>query len=149
MFYSSLGSCTSCGSLTQTGSFQLCEQCAVSKNECAFCLGRLDAEKPPATGDAKLGFFVFLNVEHYSSRQADHEHKEKGAQDTCGAIVSFKGDVLKLLAECGEPTEAVEFKQSFNRLVAVALSCTNEIAEALKVMPGVSSVIADEENQVF
>ena len=140
LFIANTGPCKRCDAHTTSGSFNLCPKCATATNTCAFCNGPLDAIKPPTPPGAKLKHLVALNAEHYREHEGTPPDRVTRSAEGPWIIEQFKQALAALLAERGQPADAIEITNEMTALMLVVVSCTPDIAAAIDAMPGVSVV---------
>lgn len=142
-FIQNLGRCKSCGTTTSSGAFKLCGKCAKAKNECAACGGKLNAVKPPVDPNAKSLHILGVDHDHYRGGQPPASGVAVIAESTA-AIASFKKDLAAWLSVQNLPSDAVEITNELNALGILFVNCTSATADALKAMPGVASITANQ-----
>jgi hypothetical protein len=144
MYTCDVGNCQSCGSFTSSGSFNLCAKCAADKNECASCGGKLDAVKPPTPPDAKVAFILGVDKDLYLAAMPQQVDRKDFIARHEAAIESFKKDLAEWLKARGQQEDAVEVRNEFKALAMLLIVCTESTAEALRTMPGVANLSANE-----
>ncbi|MBU6450962.1 MAG: hypothetical protein KGS72_04230 [Cyanobacteria bacterium REEB67] len=142
-FIMNIGHCSTCGSMTSSGSHKLCSTCSTQKNQCMHCAVSLS----PANGNGsnagsnKSSFIVAVDSDHYLSGPAPKDLDAIKAH-LHHAFVSFKGDlsVWTTAQNISDLTVANEMPN----LCCLVIECSPATAEALKAVPGVAMVAEND-----
>jgi hypothetical protein len=111
--------------MTSSGALKLCDKCARDKNQCACCLGALDAVRPP---EEKSTYIVQVNGAHYNDMEGE------------AAINAFQEDLVKWVSTTGH---AVEVGMVLKIITGMTVACSESAAAALQEHPGVKNLEAD------